>query len=728
MVGGFTDFMKTAIGHAPYPYQARLAADGLPETLTVPSGAGKTAGAVLSWLYRRLVAAPELTPRRLVYVLPAHSIAHEVHARIAEWLTRLGRADEVGLFLVAGGAAQEGGWRRAPERSAIVVGTHDLLVSRALMRGLADPRAMAPVSYALLHNDAQWVFDEAHLLGPALATSVSLQRMRDDLGTHAPTATMWMSSVGTASLGPALPDTAGAGLTDEDRSGDLRRRLGAVRRVGRLDLPAERYLAALADSVLAAHVPGTRTIVVVNTLERARELWRLLPGAALVHRHFRNIDMPRIVFPDGTGIVVATPSVEAGFDLTSRTLVTETAPWAALAQRAGRCNRGGEHAGGGDLLWCVPPEGGHPETERWLLAHEGEPVTVEDLSLVEVAGPEDPGPAENDLLDLFDTAPDDVAHLRWVCAEGTAFVAWRAWEPDGPAEDEPHPGKDELCPVPLDDLAGMLDRGLWAWDRFTGYRPATLDDLRPGAILLMDARAGGYLAEEGWAPGSRTPVTPCGGVRAERRYACVHWVSLDQHLRETEEEARALMKLLPGLTGSQREAVASAARYHDLGKCHDAFQEMLRGGGGDPPGGLLAKSRTPFDTGRNPRDHFRHELVSALMLLEGGYDPLVTYLAAAHHGKVRVTVRPVGDEEPLLLGVRDGDRTPPVELSSGERFPTQTLRTEVFGAAGPWTARVRALRDRHDLGPFRLAFLETLVRVADWRASARHDGSVEPLT
>ncbi len=30
-----------------------------------------------------------------------------------------------------------------------------------------------------------------------------------------------------------------------------------------------------------------------------------------------------------------------------------------------------------------------------------------------------------------------------------------------------------------------------------------------------------------------------------------------------------------------------------------------------------------------------------------------------------------------------------------------------------------ALRDGPDLGPFRLAYLEALVRIADWRASRR---------
>jgi CRISPR-associated endonuclease/helicase Cas3 len=103
----------------------------------------------------------------------------------------------------------------------------------------------------------------------------------------------------------------------------------------------------------------------------------------------------------------------------------------------------------------------------------------------------------------------------------------------------------------------------------------------------------------------------------------------------------------------------------------------------------------------------------------------VTYLVAAHHGKIRVSVRPEPDEAPsTLLGVQDGDRTPPVELSTGDRFPAQRLDTAAFRPGGSWTPHILALRDRDDLGPFRLAYLESLVRIADWRSSARHDGPV----
>ncbi|MGW2254727.1 type I-G CRISPR-associated helicase/endonuclease Cas3g [Kitasatospora sp. NPDC001660] len=736
MTAEFETFFRTATGHTPYPYQTRLAAEGLPALLQAPTGAGKTTAAVLPWLHRRLVGAPGDTPRRLVLVLPRHSLADQTLVRVRGWLDRLGLLGEVGLHLLAGGAAQDGGWRRNPERTAVLIGTHDLVLSRALMRGHADWRPMAPVSYGLLHNDAQWVFDELLLLGPALRTSVRLQMLRDQLGTTAATRTMWMSSAGApAGLGEPL---LGSGAP------------ATLRRISRLHVDAApgRHLAALTEAVTAAHLPGTRTLVVLNTLERARAVHTAVAATGrevlFLHPYFRAADRSRLLAAAEDArdaVIVATPAVEAGLDLSARTVLTELAPWASLVQRAGRCNRYGEHPEGGDLLWWTPPEGGDPATERRLTAHEGRAVTPAHL---QAAGPDEPLPPpglpREDLLALFDSAPDVGSPAatadRWICepterATLTALVAWRDWEsagPAAPAEDEPDPASAELCPVPLGELEQLPAGRAWLRDPLDGqWRPALPADLHPGARLLLDARSGGYLPDRGWTPRSTSPVPAEPSPPVRPAYGCTAWIGLDQHLQETEDEARLLLAALPELPAELSEAVTRAARYHDLGKCHDAFQEKLRAGRANPPDGLLAKSKNgaePLPSFRPTRPYFRHELVSALLLWHGGHHPLVTYLAAAHHGHVRITVRPRGDEAPLLLGVADGDRTPPIDLSSGERFPARTLSTAIF--THTWTEQALSLRDRPDLGPFRLAFLETLVRVADWRASARHDGPLAP--
>ncbi|MFC8718219.1 CRISPR-associated endonuclease Cas3'' [Kitasatospora sp. NPDC057198] len=746
MAQGYEEFFRTATGHRPYAYQRALAADGLPPWVRVPSGGGKTAAAVLAWLYRRTVSAPEGTARRLVYVLPQGSLADWTHDLVGGWLARLGLAERVDLHLLTGPDGQDGGWRRRPERTAVLVGTHDVLLSRALMRGFADSRTMAPVSFGLLNNDAHWVFDEAHLLGPGLPTGERLQEWRDALGTTAPTGTTRMSSIGGAAL-PA-PEVSPAG----------------TRLVRRLHPAPDRYVPDLVAALGAAHRPGTRTVAVLNSPARAREVHAALraahPGepAVLLLPYLRSAERRSLVRElPAHGFLVATRALDAGSDLSGRTVFTELDRWSAVVQRAGRCDRHGEHPEGGELLWCPPPErtGAFVDGERWLAAHEGVAVGTADLFRAPVPdrlppapgapGARVPGLDRAVLTALFDTGrgagPSSAA--PWVCGlpERTVFVAWRDWGAAGrPAEDEPEPGRAEQCEAPLAEvrarLAGGRDAegggGCWVRDRTDGrWRPAGAADLRAGAVLTLDAAGGGHLPGLGWRPDSRVPVAPLFAGRTPPTAGCAAWVGLDQHLRETEEEARALTAALPGLTGAQREAVALAARLHDLGKCHRVFQAKLRDGGGDPPEGLLAKSKAPWNNGVSARPYFRHELVSALLLLAGGHwhapgaDPsLVTYLVAAHHGQVRVSARPEpGEDARTLLGVREGDRTPAVAVSSGERFPSQALSPAApFGPDGAWPPLVAALLADPALGPFRLAHLESLVRTADWRSSARHDG------
>jgi CRISPR-associated endonuclease/helicase Cas3 len=139
----FDDFFRSATGCSAYGYQMRLARDGLPPVVHAPTGSGKT-GIVLAWLWRRLHGPdPAATPRRLIYALPQRSLVEQVAAETARWLANLGLTNEVSLHVVMGGTgASQRQWRVDMHRPAIVVGTVDSLVSKALNRGYGIGRSI----------------------------------------------------------------------------------------------------------------------------------------------------------------------------------------------------------------------------------------------------------------------------------------------------------------------------------------------------------------------------------------------------------------------------------------------------------------------------------------------------------------------------------------------------------------------------------------------------------
>ncbi|MFP4079763.1 MAG: DEAD/DEAH box helicase, partial [Ectothiorhodospira sp.] len=207
----FESFFAAAMGEgcSPFPYQKRLTEGPWPDCVEIPTGLGKTAGIALAWAYRRGVRAdgdhkvpdPD-TPRRLIWCLPMRVLVEQTARNIREWLQRLqvlgdaGEPGRIAVHMLMGGEAdlRRGAWAAYPEQDAVLVGTQDMLLSRALMRGYAMSRYQWPVHYALLHNDALWVLDEAQLMGPALPTTTQLEAFRRTLGTAAPARSVWVSA------------------------------------------------------------------------------------------------------------------------------------------------------------------------------------------------------------------------------------------------------------------------------------------------------------------------------------------------------------------------------------------------------------------------------------------------------------------------------------------------------------------------------------------------------
>lgn len=758
--------------HEPYGYQKQLATSpDWHSVVQVPTGCGKTLAVLAAWLHHR-ATRPDTTPRRLVYALPMRTLVEQT-ANVAEQaLARLGLAEAVPVHVLMGGEPATR-WRETPEQAQVIVGTVDMLLSRALNRGYGESRFDWPVAFGLLNSDCRWILDEVQLMGPAVTTSAQLDGLRAALGTARRCETQWVSA--TIDLRPLQTiDRPRVGelltLTEDDRREErLRKRLDARKTVTRLDLaavPAAKRPDWLAEQVLDRHVDGHRTIVVRNRVEDAQNLYMALrkarerhperPEPILLHSRFRPRDrelaMQRVVsLPDA--IVVSTQVIEAGVDLTSRVLITDLAPFSSIVQRAGRCNREGEYDEA-HLLWL---DAGEPTTAT------APPYDTEDLArartlLVELEG--DSGSPERltelaqhsatrksptavlrrrDLLDLFDTAPDlsgadvDVSPFVRETDRRTVSVAFRRLVGDDANSNQPRAERAELVSVPIGDVrkrhARWFDHVDRRWQVVNAGRP-----IRPGDVLLLDAAEGGYEAELGWRPGIAGPVesvqpeTPqeAEGIASDPWSEGRGWMPLSHHLEQARDAAAELANALLSDECHKRSIVLAAA-LHDVGKQHEAFQKMLldtateeeRSGLVDGP---YAKSA--HRGGKHGRPFFRHELVSALALAEagawadGGDADLVRYLVAAHHGRVRLSIRSAPEERGgRVLGVQDGDAFASMTTPVGE-LPATTISLEPMAMGpGSWAQRMLGLRDRADLGPFRLAYLEALVRVADWTAS-----------
>ena len=831
----FVDFFRAAMAatdRVPYPYQRRLATEAAPGKplqsclIQVPTGTGKTAAAILAWLWQRR-QNPGTTPRRLVYCLPMRVLVEQTRDNASKWVNNLGLRDEIGIHVLMGGEEADD-WDLYPERAAILIGTQDMLLSRALNRGYGMSRYRWPTHFGLLHAECLWVFDEIQLMGSGLATTAQLEGFRTGIEQHG-CKTLWMSAtlqrdwLHTVNFDPTLlPQFK---LEDDDL---VRDDVSHIYRAGKRLEPANSCMddGRLAKEVVTAHEKtGGRTLVVVNTVRRARELQlavrRELKAAdipldpILIHSRFRPAERAEqikklLTEPDERGmIVVTTQVVEAGVDVSARTLFTELAPWSSLVQRFGRCNRRGLDNDSARAFWIdLPKDRRQHEKARYpyeladLMRSRELLQTYTDVSPVFLEEKGIPQPIQHtqvirrkDFTELFDTTPDlagnDIDIDRYVreVEKSDVQVFWRKWSIEGPLPvDESRPRREELCSVPIGEfrdefLKETSRRALaYRWDYLDcKWVRAETKRVYPGQVYLLHAQTGGYSPDVGWSAKLKELVetidppdaAPSPEANDDDRLSEREWQSIARH---TDRVYRKLEAILGKLPLPESETLKLAARWHDWGKAHDVFQDAIDDGqtvewqGGatkrrERPQefrgsrvvakapGKRWKDKKPFDRGfwrAYRRRHFRHELASALAVLQRPHEDLaplsdddlnlVAYLIAAHHGKVRLSIRSLPGEKTapdnrrFARGIWDQDPLPTTDLGGGTTAPAVAISLEPmelglcgqlpFTGQPSWAERVLRLRDT--LGPMRLAYLEAILRAADMRASKDNDLAEEP--
>ncbi len=179
-------------------------------------------------------------------------------------------------------------------------------------------------------------------------------------------------------------------------------------------------------------------------------------------------------------------------------------------------------------------------------------------------------------------------------------------------------------------------------------------------------------------------------------------VRLDIHGSDVERLATAIASKL-ALTPELRRAVVIAARHHDAGKNRVSWQKSI---GNPSPAIALAKAGRELRP-RATGEHYRHEFGSLIdiasdaefLALSNDEKDLALHLIAAHHGRARphFTAEEATDSDAAFATARDLSVTVPLRFARLQRR---------FGRWG-------------------LAYLESILRAADYAASANPSKTVE---
>ncbi len=416
----FSAFFWDVHRQKPFPWQQRLTTQVLhqgtwPKVIDLPTGVGKTA--VLDTAVFAIAARPEISPRRIVFVIDRRIVVDQVYERaqrirdrvkagntptlqkVRECLRALSDGEPLGVAALRGGILRmhhpdheleetqrydkaipiDNEWTHHPDQPWVIVSTVDQFGSRLLFRGYGVRPGMRPIHAGLAGNDCLVVLDEVHLSVPFAETLSQVAALKSGrLSRRFEVVEMSATPSDTECEPFTLNPPA-----DLDGCEELRRRVKASKQAELVPVKNQEALPAAVLKLMAKLKTGDdiRSVgVVVNRVRTAREIHQKLGEddytSYLVTGRMRPLDrvdalknIAPIVdpgykpdykaSPDELTVVVATQAIEVGADFNFDALITECAAVDSLRQRFGRLDRRGSYfacTGKAAKAWIIGPK------------------------------------------------------------------------------------------------------------------------------------------------------------------------------------------------------------------------------------------------------------------------------------------------------------------------------------------------------------------------------------
>lgn len=203
------------------------------------------------------------------------------------------------------------------------------------------------------------------------------------------------------------------------------------------------------------------------------------------------------------------------------------------------------------------------------------------------------------------------------------------------------------------------------------------------------------------------------GYFGEKKSSRDRAIFLNDHLKDVEAAVESITGHL--LPSALKGAVETAAHYHDYGKADIRFQAWLRNGDEMAaryalrPIAKSGKTTVRKQTECRLPTNFRHELLSLLFAanatdIDEDIRDLVLHLVASHHGRCRPFA-------PLSLD----DQAECVEFANASICRKEIVENPPFSLGRGVAERFWKLTRQY--GWWGLAYLEAMLRLADWKAS-----------